>query len=76
MYVYSDYKTEIIDGERVSRPGIKVGDGTSYLIDMPFFQCVTQSEVNFWNNKVNAYMATELDATSEETETLVLTREF
>lgn len=37
LYVYSDYKTEINDnGDLVKFPAIKIGDGTSYLIDMPF----------------------------------------
>lgn len=32
IYVYSDYRK--INGKNV--PGFKIGDGTSYLIDMPF----------------------------------------
>lgn len=32
IYVYNDYAT--VDGTKV--PAIKIGDGTSYLIDMPF----------------------------------------
>ena len=36
IYVYSDYKVEEIDGETVYIPAIKIGDGNSYLIDMPF----------------------------------------
>lgn len=36
IYIYSDYKVEEIDGETVYIPAIKIGDGNSYLIDMPF----------------------------------------
>ena len=36
IYVYSDHSSAIIDGQAKSVPGIKVGDGTSYLLDMPF----------------------------------------
>ena len=36
IYIYSDYHTEIINGETYNVPAIKVGDGTSYLIDLPF----------------------------------------
>ena len=36
FYVYSDYLTETLqDGSVVTYPGVKIGDGTSYLIDMP-----------------------------------------
>ena len=36
IYIYSDYKVEEIDDETVYIPAIKIGDGNSYLIDMPF----------------------------------------
>lgn len=36
LYIYSDYKTIQKDGKQIFLPGIKIGDGTSYLIDMPF----------------------------------------
>lgn len=36
LYIYSDYKTIQKDGKEVLFPGLKVGDGTSYLIDLPF----------------------------------------
>ena len=63
IYIYSDYMT--IDEQNVA--GIKVGDGSSYLIDMPFIDklyynhvndmvChITQAERIFWNNKVTCY---------------------
>ena len=34
IYVYTDYKE--------GQPGIKIGDGTSYLIDLPFIGATTQ----------------------------------
>lgn len=36
LYVYSDYKVIQKDGEQFFVPGIKIGDGTTYLIDLPF----------------------------------------
>lgn len=73
IYVYSD-KAFIEDevGNRTFVPGIKVGDGTSYLIDMPFVGDeillafarhaqnteihITQQERIFWNNKVSGFL--------------------
>jgi len=64
LYVYSDHTT---DGTN-NIPGIKVGDGVSYLIDMPFIDKkyaehitdtvihVTSSEKEFWNNKVRCFI--------------------
>lgn len=65
IYVYTDHNE--VDGELV--PGFKVGDGTSYLIDMPFtdtylddylnehvedeIRHITQVEREKWNNKVS-----------------------
>ena len=51
IYVYTDHN--VISGENI--PGIKVGDGVTYLIDLPFVTggCeVTQEQIDFWNNKV------------------------
>lgn len=37
IYVYSDHSyIEVDGGDPIPVPGFKVGDGTSYLIDMPF----------------------------------------
>lgn len=67
LYVYSDYK--LVDNEDVA--GIKVGDGTSYLIDMPFIdkplddhiadtvKHITSQERTFWNNKVRCFIDPE-----------------
>lgn len=64
IYVYTDYSG--YDGKSLA--GFKVGDGVSYLIDMPFVDQVyndhindstihiTQAEREFWNNKVRCYL--------------------
>ena len=36
LYIYKDAETTYIDGKKVEYPGIKIGDGSSYLIDMPY----------------------------------------
>ena len=73
LIVYNDYKTitKEIDGEErtVQIPGIKVGDGQTYVQDLPFMDeelrdrvlahinnpdiHVTLQEKLFWNNKLN-----------------------
>ena len=68
VYVYTDHHfTE--QGQPV--PGFKVGDGTTYLIDLPFNDDlmmrhindtqihITQAEREFWNNKNRAFIAGE-----------------
>lgn len=74
IYIYTDYLN--YDGKEVA--GIKVGDGTSFLIDMPFLDQVysdhihdttvhiTQQERDFWNNKVRCYIETEDNVELEE----------
>ena len=69
LYVYSDYRTVTEDGQEKVVPGVKVGDGTSYLIDMPFMDAgmsdhimntiihITQDEREFWNDKVSVYIS-------------------
>ena len=64
IYIYSDYMQS--GGQNIA--GFKVGDGTSYLIDMPFTDKIsmehiqnntihiTQEEREFWNNKVRCYI--------------------
>lgn len=64
VYVYSNQYT--VDGASI--PGFKIGDGTSYLIDMPFNDDVMSRHVadsvihisstdrTFWNDKVTCYL--------------------
>lgn len=65
LYIYTDYLSEA--GQDVA--GLKVGDGTTYLIDRPFLNQmmiehinntdihITPEERAFWNNKVRCYTA-------------------
>lgn len=52
VYVYTDWTT--VDGKSVA--GTKIGDGNSYVVDLPFTPTVnvTQEEKDYWNNKVAA----------------------
>lgn len=36
LYIYTDYKTITKDDKQFYIPGLKVGDGKAYLIDLPF----------------------------------------
>ena len=65
MYVYTDHAT---DSQGNPIAGVKVGDGSAYLIDLPFTDTVmmehiadnvrhvTAQERAFWNEKVRCYM--------------------
>lgn len=65
IYIYSDYRQNL-QGDNIA--SMKVGDGTSYLIDMPFtdellyahvedeVRHITAEEREFWNNKVRCYI--------------------
>ena len=85
IYIYSDYQTITDDVGNVKFiPGIRIGDGKAYLIDLPFVSeamtaalmehinntevHITAAEREFWNNKVSCY----IDA--EDNENLVLSK--
>ena len=54
LYIYTDYK-RIRDGnEEILIPGLKVGDGSAYLIDLPFLNsaAMEQDFIDHINNKV------------------------
>lgn len=66
IYVYSNYQ---IDSDLKYIPGIKIGDGVTPIVDLPFIDDainnqitnilmsnVTEEEKRFWNNKVRCYM--------------------
>ena len=65
LYVYRDRQ---IDEQGRVVAGIKAGDGSSYLIDMPFIDQLSTDHINdpvkhitnlervFWNNKVRCYI--------------------
>lgn len=64
LYVYSNYQQH----EGVDIPGIKIGDGLAFVVDLPFIDeiyrehilntyiHVTQAEKEFWNNKVTCFI--------------------
>ncbi len=65
LIIYSDKSTVTKDGVDYYQPSFKIGDGVSYLIDLPFFddyiinhindaeRHITAQEREFWNNKIN-----------------------
>lgn len=83
LVIYMDHGTIIREGETINVPGIKVGDGQAYLVDLPFVGDdwvailedhirntvvhITQEERNFWNDKLNCEY--------QDDETLLLNRE-
>lgn len=72
IYIYSDYETDEVNGQTIYIPGIRIGDGSSYLIDLPFLSGgtskqfvqhlsntllhVSDQDREFWNNKVTAFL--------------------
>ena len=55
IYVYSDHSyIEVDGGDHIPVPGFKVGDGTSYLIDMPF---ATDAEIEMIGLEVDELRA-------------------
>ena len=75
IIIYNDYSTiqKEVDGviQNIKVPAIKIGDGTSYLIDMPFTDDayarhildtvvhITAAERESWNNKVRCFIDPE-----------------
>lgn len=87
LYIYSDYKLIDQDGKQIYMPGIKVGDGTSYLIDLPFANQNKNSEIedlllDHINNKIVHISAEQRDfwnnklnlSLTPQSQTLVLNR--
>lgn len=85
VYIYSDAIIGVDEfGNQIPLASIKVGDGTSYLIDMPFITGgsseiildhlangvihVSELDREFWDNKVSAYLA------EDDHENLVLSK--
>lgn len=72
IYIYSDYSTANKDGNPITVPNVKIGDGKAFLIDNPFIteavedlinlhiedivKHVTSDDKNRWNNKVRCYI--------------------
>ena len=74
--IYTDYETiQDEQGNDIVCPGVKIGDGNAYLIDMPFAGAetrykllehkenatihVSQQDRSFWNNKINCDVSGE-----------------
>lgn len=67
IYLYSDWQQND-NGQYIA--GVKIGDGSAYLIDLPFqendyfehihdtIMHITSAEREFWNNKVRCYIDT------------------
>ena len=69
LVIYSDYKTEVVDGQTVNIPGIKIGSGNAYVQDLAFAGDADTTEIlehiadnvrhtsavekSFWSNKLN-----------------------
>ena len=84
LYIYLD-RSSYVDEEGITRyiPGMKIGDGKSYLINLPFVDSTVEQELKnhiadstshiqpgereFWNNKLNYINPSD--------EVLVLTRD-
>lgn len=85
IIVYTDWKTEVVDGQTVNIPGIKIGSGNAYVQDLTFMGedvtdalaahisdgvvHVTAVEKAGWNNKLNV-----TDAREVVDETLIFNR--
>ena len=56
IYIYTDYDTSGTD----VIPAIKIGDGSAYVVDLPFIagSGITSSDISNWNNKVAVRMST------------------
>ena len=64
IYVWTDYQTS----DNTDIPGIKIGDGQAYVLDLPFVDTiyaqhiadtiahVTQTDRNNWDSKVTCYI--------------------
>lgn len=85
IYIYSNHSYINDENDnRIPIPAIKIGDGTSYLIDMPFMGAdilgslsnhinnqtihVSNEDRVFWNNKVTSFVD------ENNPETLILTK--
>ena len=94
LILYTDYGsyTKEVNGQNkvIAIPGIKIGDGSAYVQDLPFVDeelrdilmdhinnmdlHVTLGEKAFWNNKINVDDAYEAVHDELVDETLVLNR--
>ena len=52
LYIYSDYKVIQKDGQKIYLPGLKIGDGSSFLIDLPFINDTSDSDIKRLQNLI------------------------
>ena len=86
IIVYTDYKIEHKDGKDVFVPGIKIGDGKAYVVDLPFvveaseadevLRLLEQHEANqkiHTNEVEKTFWNKKLNYVEPQNETLILT---
>ena len=60
IYIYSDYQH---DDQGHNIPGIKIGDGNAYVVDLPFSTGtdtrITDEDIERWNGKVSVRLEGE-----------------
>ena len=57
IYIYSDYKVFENNSEVVVIPGIKIGDGLAYIIDLPFINNDQTETISTLSGVVNEHIA-------------------
>lgn len=76
IIVYTDHGMIVREGETINVPGIKIGDGAAYLVDLPFVGedwhgvleehiqntdiHANPDEKSFWNAKLNCNLQGEI----------------
>ena len=45
LYIYSDYKVIQKDGQKIYLPGLKIGDGLAYVVDLPFVDTIYMKHI-------------------------------
>lgn len=63
IYIYSDYR----NSNNTNMPGIKIGDGLAYIIDLPFITDVSVEAITNITSLLNNHIAsTDVHITSED----------
>ncbi len=59
VYVYSDHGSVLVDGSPVDVPAIKIGDGSTYLIDLPFVDADLSEDFQDHINNTTVHVTAE-----------------
>lgn len=62
FYVYSNYRIETNPdtGEEIWIPRVKIGDGSTYVVDLPFTtMSITDEDIARWDDHVGVYVDEE-----------------